>query len=130
VRPFLRLPRREILYVAGAALAAFVITLTVLGSTSAAQRRRLAEQAKLDLAQRRGSSLLSKEDLALTVEDFIYPELGPSREPARYELFRPPAAKWSAEQIAKYWIEPRAIALEIISTINDRGIEQLFEKVP
>jgi hypothetical protein len=130
VKPFLRLPRREILYVAGAAFAAFVITLAVLASTSAAQRRRVSEQAKIDLAQSRGTSLLSKEDLALTVDDFIYPRLEPAREPIRYEPFRPRMAKWSAEQIAKYWIEPRAIALEIVATLNDRGIEQLFEKVP
>jgi hypothetical protein len=125
-----QLPRVEILAVVGIALLAFVITLAVLASSTAARTRREAAQAREDGARLKKKPLLTAEELALGSEDFILPPLDRAPAGMRYAPFRPRLTRWSAELAAKYWVAPRDIAAEIIASMNDRDMQRLFEDVP
>ena len=111
------------------ALVAFVITLSIVVSSTAAQSRRAAAQALEETRRAQKKPLLTTEDLALGVEDFMLPPYqGPESAP-KYVPFRPRLARWSAEAAARYWVPPREIALELVQSMNDQSIERLFQDV-
>jgi hypothetical protein len=125
-----RLPRVEILAVVGVAVLAFVITLSVLASSTAARARREAAQAREDGARAKKKPPLTAEELALSSEDFILPAPQPPAAGLRYTPFRPRLTRWSAELAAKYWVSPRDIAAEIVQSMNDQNMQRLFQDVP
>jgi hypothetical protein len=109
---------------------AFVITLSVLGSSSAARSRRAAAQAQEESRRQKQPPAFTAEDLALGEQDFLLPSMeSPVLQP-RYAPFRPRQSRWSAEQAAKYWVSPRDIAGEMVQSMNDRTIQRLFQDVP
>lgn len=65
----------------------------------------------------------------LLISDMIIPEDYTEEPSSRWYLSRPPLRKWSEEQIARYWIDPRQIGIEILEKENDRLIEEMFEDV-
>jgi len=129
LRQLIRLPRVEVLAVAAACLLAFVITLSVLASSSAG-RSRQAAQALEESRREKKPPAFTAEDLALGAEDFLLPSLEPPVLQPRYAPFRPRQSRWSAEQAAKYWVSPRDIATEMVESMNDRTIQRLFQDVP
>ena len=109
---------------------AFVITLSVLASSSAARARQASAQAAEESRRAKKPPAFTAEDLALGAEDFLLPSLeSPVLEP-RYAPFRPRQSQWSVEQAAKYWVAPRDIATEMVESTNDRTIQRLFQDVP
>jgi hypothetical protein len=118
-----------VLAIAAACALAFVITLSVLASSSAARTR---QAAKAQEESRRASAprALTSEDLALGADDFLLPSFEPPALQPRYAPFRPRRSRWSAEEAAKYWIPPRRIATEMVESMNDRAIRRLFQDVP
>jgi hypothetical protein len=117
------LPRREILIIAAAAVASAVITVVVLTvSYNAGERRTLAQAS----AGTQGSGALTRE---LSTEDFLLPLAPPASQPPDYYPFRPRILRWTRENVDKFWVSPRRIALDAISAVNDRNMESLFEKV-
>ena len=123
----LRLPRREILIIAGLALAAFVVTLSVLAARTAADVRGLAASQLRQQQAGRGPSITATE-LALSPDDFMLPPEPAARAPS-YVPWRPRTPVWNREMIGKYWIPPREIATDILGTLNDRAMERLFDNV-
>jgi hypothetical protein len=47
-----------------------------------------------------------------------------------HDLYREPKEKWSSEDIAPYWIDPREIALEYLEKENRNYLEEMFESIP
>lgn len=127
---FQRLPRREVLIVAALTLAAFVTTLAVLESRAGSRARRQAADQRQELARTQKTPALSAEELALTQDDFLVPEMQIIDTAPRYEPFRPRLTRWSPQIVEKYWIAPRDIAVEILGSVNDSDIRHLFEAVP
>ena len=129
MKRFPRLPRLEVLIIAGAALAAFVITLAIVASSAGAGARQAAEAQRRELARQQKPALLSAEELALTAEDFILPPAKETGSVPRYAPFRGQLSRWTPEMVSKYWVPPGAIALELLETMNDQAMARLFEKV-
>jgi hypothetical protein len=130
LKQLIRLPRAEVLAVAGVALLAFVITLTVLASSAAGRSRRAAAQALEESARAKRQPLLTTEELALGAEDFILPPLDRPEAKPEYAPFRPRLTRWSQDLASKYWVAPRDIAAEIVESINDQNMQRLFQDVP
>ncbi len=121
-----RLPRPEILIIAGTAFLAFVITLAVLASHAHA-----VSVAALQERQRAAPRpLLSADELEITPEDYMVPDLSPTDPGPQYVPYRPRLPKWNQELVQKYWVDPREIVKEVVGSINDRNMEQLFQSVP
>lgn len=109
---------------------AFVITLSVLASSSVARARQVSARALEESRRPKKPPAFTAEDLALGAEDFLLPSLeSPVLEP-RYAPFRPRQSRWSVEEVAKYWVSPRDIATEMVESMNDRAIQRLFQDVP
>jgi hypothetical protein len=125
-----RLPRYEILIVAGVALLAFIITLSVMASSVGARARRRAQEARQELERPRTPPILSADDLALTPDDFLLPQAPSMSTDIPYVPFRPRLEKWSAEIAGKYWISPRDIAIDILRAVNDENMKRLLQDVP
>ena len=130
MKQFLRLPRREVLVIAGAAVLAFVITLAIMGAGAANRTRRIRAEQREEIARAQKPPALTAEELALTPEDFLLPDLQVPEQSFRYVPYRPQVQRWNAQMVRSYWIEPRQIAIDIIASINDQAMQQLFEKVP
>jgi hypothetical protein len=130
VKQFLRLPRREVLVIAGAAVLAFVITLAIMGAGAANRARRVRAEQREEMAHARKAPALTPEDLALAPEDFFLPDLRAPKQSFPYVPYRPRVQRWNAQMVRAYWIEPRQIAIDIIASINDQAMQRLFEKVP
>jgi hypothetical protein len=111
-------------------LVAFVVTLAVLGSQVAARNRRRAAVEAQAIERTQKPPALSAEELSLTPDDFLLPQIEPLVKAPQYEPFRPRLARWSPEMVGKYWIAPRDIAVEIIASLNDQRIRHLFETAP
>ena len=81
---------------------------------------------------RRGAKqpVLSADELEITPEDYMIPDLAPARKPQQFTPYRPRLQRWSQELVQKYWVDPREIMKEIVGSINDRNMEQLFQNVP
>jgi hypothetical protein len=116
--------------VVGVTLLAFVITLSVAVSSTAARMRREAAQAREESMRPKKQPLLTAEDLALSPEDFLLPPMDQPASKMRYTPFRPRITRWNADLAAKYWVEPREIAAEIVESINDQNMQRLFQDVP
>jgi len=125
-----RLPRREILIIAGLAVVAFVITLSVLASQTAADTRSRATAALQELQKAQKAPPLTSEELALAPEDFLLPSTAVEPRVQGYVPWRPRTSRWTKEMVDAYWVPPRQVAAEIVATINDQAMERLFEKVP
>jgi len=130
VKQFLRLPRREVIIVAGAALLSFVITLSIVASGARGRLRSAEAAQRAEIARMQEPPALSAEELSLTADDFLLPELTTLETSPTYTPFRPRLQRWSRQMVAAYWISPREIALEIIASINDANMQRLLEKVP
>ena len=130
MKPFLRLPRREILIVAGVALLAFVVTLVVMASSYGGRARRRAQEARQELERTRTPPVLSAAELELTPDDFLLPPAPTVDTRLSYVPFRPRLERWSAEMVGKYWIPPRDIAIDILKSVNDANMERLLQGVP
>jgi hypothetical protein len=129
VKQFLRLPRREILIIAGASVLAFIITLAVIAPSGGARTRRRVAEERQALEQTRRPPALTSEERALAPEDFMLPLPQLTEHTPHYVPFRPQLKQWSAESVGKYWIPPRQITLEILQAANDQNMRRLFEKV-
>ncbi len=129
MKPLPRLPRAEILAIAGACVIAFIVTLAVVSSSSGARIRRLAAEEHQSIARTQKPAALSPDELALTPEDFMLPQPQPTEKTPRYVPFRPPQTYWSAETVEKYWIPPRKVIIEALQAANDLNMRRLFESV-
>lgn len=129
MKQFLRLPRREILIIAGASILACIITLAVISSSEGGRNRRLVAEERRALERAQKPAALAPEELALTPEDFLLPMPQPPEKTASYVPYRPRLTQWSAEAVGKYWVPPRQIIIDIIKAANDQDIRRLFEKV-
>jgi hypothetical protein len=130
VKLFQRLPRREVLVIAGAALAAFAVTLAIMGAGVRARSQRTQAEQRAESPRAQKPPVLSPEEMTLAAEDFLLPDLGvPPKEPA-YIPYRPRLQRWNEQVAGAFWVPPRTIAADIIASINDRAMQQLFEKVP
>ena len=130
MKQFLRLPRREVLVVAGAAVVAFAITLGVMGAGVRAHSRGNQEAQRAEDARAQKPLALSAEEMTLSPEDFLLPDLHAPVKEQSYIPYRPRMQRWTAQVAGAYWVAPRQIALDIIASINDRAMQRLFEKVP
>ena len=129
MKPFPRLPRAEILVIAGMSALAFVITLAVVSSSGGARTRRLVAEERQGLAHTQKPSALTPDELALTPEDFMLPLPHAAEKTPRYVPFRPRQGQWSEETVKKYWIPPRRVTLDLLQAANDQDMRRLFEKV-
>lgn len=129
MKQFPRLPRREVLIIAGASVLAFIVTLAVMSSSGGARTRRLVAEERQALERTQKPPALAPEELALTPEDFLLPLPQSPEKTPHYVPFRPQLKRWSAEAVGKYWIPPRQITLELLQAANDQNMRRLFEKV-
>jgi len=130
VRLFQRLPRREVLVIAGAAVVAFAVTLGILGAGVKGRADRAQQYQREETARNKKPPVLTPAETRLSADDFLLPE---SPAPARatgYVPFRPRMVRWSPQEVSAYWISPRKIAIDIIASINDQAMQRLLEKVP
>ena len=71
-----------------------------------------------------------KEKLDLSVYDFALPD-----EIERFLLpspqyFREPREKWTREEVDRFWKDPRALGIEVLTRENRRKLDELFQNVP
>jgi len=118
-----------VLIIAAACVVAFIITLSVLAGSTAARARQAAALAREDAQRAQKKPVLTTEELALGVDDFMLPAPPPMESEPRYVPFRPRLTRWSPELAARYWVSPRQIATEIVESMNDQYIERLFQDV-
>ena len=130
MKRFPRLPRYEILIIAGVAIVAFVVTLSVMASSSGARAHRRALEAHQETERAHTQPALSADELELTADDFLVPQPPPADMSISYVPFRPRREKWSEEVAGKYWIPPREIAIDVLTSINDRNMKRLLQDVP
>jgi hypothetical protein len=130
VKLSLRLPRREILIIAGLALVSFIVTLAVLGSSTGSRARRRAQEARQELDKTRRTPVLSAAELELTPDDFLLPPTPAANTDLSYVPYRPRFTAWSAEMADKYWIAPREIAIDVLKAVNDENMKRLLQDVP
>jgi hypothetical protein len=130
VKLSLRLPRREILIIAGVALLAFVVTLAIMSSSSGSRARRRALEARQELERNRTRPALSAAELELTPDDFLLPAAPAIDTGLSYIPFRPRLERWSPEMAGKYWIAPREIAIDVLGSVNDENMRRLLQDVP
>ena len=109
---------------------AFVITLSVLAGQSAARSRRDAELAQAAGPRAPAQRPPTAAELGLGEDDFLLPSFAAPAQELRYVPFRPRRARWSAEEVARYWVAPRQIATDLAAAGNERAIQQLFQDVP
>lgn len=126
--PRVRLPRREVLLVAAAGVLAVVVTLILLITSSNAQDRRASQQRLLQ-TQKSGAAAQSTAEGELSVEDFLLPSLHATSTIPDYYPFRPRLPRWSRENAERFWVPPRQIVIQTIGALNDKNMEQMFEKV-
>ncbi len=126
----LRLPRREILIIAGAALLAFIVTLVIMASSTGSRARRRALEARQELERTRTQPALTAEDLELTADDFLLPRAPAVGTALSYVPYRPRLERWSAEMAARYWIPPREVVIDVLRKINDENMKRLLQEVP
>ena len=129
MKQFLRLPRAEILIIAGASVLAFIITLAVISTSGGARTRRLVAEERQAHERAQKPAALTPAELALTPEDFLLPLPQPADKTPHYVPFRRQLTQWSAETVRKYWIPPRQITLELLQAANDQNMRRLFEEV-
>ena len=130
MRLFQRLPRREVLIIAGAALVAFAVTLGIMGARVRTRADRVQQYQREETARAKKPPLLDPAEMTLAPEDFLLPEApAPSRDTG-YVPYRPRLVRWSPKAVSAYWVSPRQIAIDIIASINDQSMQRLFEKVP
>jgi hypothetical protein len=131
VKRFPRLPRYEILIIAGVALVAFVVTLSVMASSTGARARRRAVEARQETERSpTPKPALSADELELTPDDFLVPQPPAADTALSYVPFRPRLERWSEEIAGKYWIPPREIAIDVLRSINDQKMKRLLQDVP
>jgi hypothetical protein len=115
--------------IAGLAVVTFVITLSVLAAKTGADIRGRAAAALKEQQKSLQAPPITQAELSLQADDFI---LAPSTsEPAQgYIAWRPKTERWTQEMINQYWVDPRQVAVDIVSAVDDQAMETLFEKVP
>ena len=64
------------------------------------------------------------------VSDLIIPEEFLEGDDPEWFFYRERQNRWTDEQVARYWVDPRIIGLEVLERRNDEIIEELFEHVP
>jgi hypothetical protein len=130
VRLFQRLPRREVLVIAGAALVAFAVTLGIMGARVKARSERVQQYQRQETVRKQKPPVLTPAETALSVDDFLLPESPAPAGGTGYVPYRPRLVRWSPQAVSAYWISPRQIAIDIIASINDQAVQRLLEKVP
>jgi hypothetical protein len=125
------LGRRWLAAAAGSALFLLSVLVTLLlllrgsGATAAAQAGNPVVVPTGDsggVSDQRRERGLDLHDLIIEPQDSA--PTGPAYP------FRPRLQRWSDEQVARYWIPPKDVALEIVSAENDRRIEEMLQNVP
>ena len=129
MKQFLRLPRVEVLIIAGVSLFAFIITIAVISSAGSSRARRMATEVRQELARAQKPPVFAPEDLSLSPEDFLLPLPRAEEKAPRYVPFRPRLSQWSKETVDRYWVPPRQITLELLQAANDQNMRRLLEKV-
>ena len=129
-RPSRRLPRPEVLLIAGLALVTFVITLSILASRAGADVRGRAAEALREQQKTLQAPPLTPQELSLAADDFMLEPSPAAPKELEYIPWRPRTERWTQEMINQYWVDPRQVAIDIVSAVNDRAMETLFEKVP
>ena len=110
MKQFLRLPRREVLLVTGAAVVAFAITLGIMGASVRSRSRRTQEAQRTEAARSKKPPALSAEEMTPSPEDFLLPDLRPPLRESVYVPYRPRIQRWDAQVAGAYWVAPRQIA--------------------
>jgi hypothetical protein len=47
-----------------------------------------------------------------------------------WRYWREPQARWTAEQVSRYWVDPSEISLDYLVEQNDQLIEEMLRSVP
>ena len=71
-----------------------------------------------------------KSGIDLEVTDLAVPEEYREITVSRPYQFRPRLNRWNAEQIEKYWVDPRILQLEELARETDELIRALLKPVP
>jgi len=69
------------------------------------------------------------EQARLGLQDFLLADSPPPVQPEIF-LFRERQARWTEEQLRRFWIPPEKVILEILVRENDRRIDRLLQEVP
>ena len=78
---------------------------------------------------RRPAPAQPAEQTRLGLQDFLLADSPPPVQPEIF-LFRERQARWSEEQLRRFWIPPEKVILEILVRENDRRIDRLLQEVP
>ena len=104
-----------------------MITLSVMGSQASGARR--AQAAPETRRQAQAPRPPTAADLGLGEDDYLLPSFQAPAQELRYAPYRPRQARWSAEEVARYWVPLRRIATDLVAAQNDRAIQRLFQDV-
>jgi hypothetical protein len=113
------------LILAGAGFLLVALTAVISGSVAHARMaRRLAQSPAAPSAAARQTGDFP------TAQDFILPAPEGPERPLTYQPFRPQERRWTAEEVARYWVPPRRIAADVLGALNDQAVERLFQTIP
>ena len=78
---------------------------------------------------RRPAPAQPAEQARLGIQDFLLADAPPPVQPEIF-LFRARQARWTEEQLRRFWIPPEKVILEILARENDRRVDRLLQEVP
>ena len=67
---------------------------------------------------------------AITAYDFALPDEAERFLSPRPWYFRDPGRQWTEEDSREFWIDPRDLAVSVLTRQNRHKLDQIFERVP
>ncbi|MFP4383985.1 MAG: hypothetical protein ACLFST_15255 [Spirochaetia bacterium] len=110
-----------------------LLSFTGLGLVTALITIIAVSLSRPDSAEVTGNGYMLLPDGGDPLEDMKYPS---ERHAAREyfsrgpDLYRVPKENWSQEDISRFWLDPRIIALEYLEKENRNYLEEMFESIP
>lgn len=112
-----------IIYIVSLTIIALILALLLI----VIPRSQGISHPQQELPEEQGINYQTK---TLILSDFIILDVWQDMFKPQYLLFRRRLKKWEQEQVAKYWIPPRTVGIEILTNLNDKNIRELLEGVP
>ena len=102
-----------------------ILTAVISGAVAHARVARRAPASTAPLP----SKALQPSDFP-SAQDFELPRPVGADQPLTYQPFRARERRWTQEEIRKYWVAPRDIAIDLVSRVNDQAVSRLFQDIP
>lgn len=77
-----------------------------------------------------GPEVAYPDDATLEISELLIPEEFVFDTVEKWYLFRKPMDRWTDQQVEKYWIDPKAIAQDLLSRETETFMKAFVERIP